>query len=211
MGRFRLSEPAGDLIAWLGLILMASAFLILTMTREPSLPRTSFPYHKKTEPFALVILDPGHGGQDSGAMAGNVLEKDLTFDIAERVDRLLGSQGIPTLLTRTGDSYVSLTDRAKLINRADHAIVVSIHFNDGPRPEASGIETYFAAQRTTGVPGIASWLPFLQKVGNVQLSSFMCWQMCAIRRCWWKAVSLPTRMRLENWRTRTIASNWRWR
>src|SRR5207244_3976991 len=48
------------------------------------------------------------------------------------------------------------------------AIVVSIHFNDGPRPEASGIETYFAAQRTTGVPGIASWLPFLQKVGNVQ-------------------------------------------
>src|SRR5207237_726703 len=126
------------------------------MTREPSLPRTSFRYHKKTEPFALVILDPGHGGQDSGAMAGNVLEKDLTFDIAERVDRLLGSQGIPTLLTRTGDSYVSLTDRAKLINRADHAIVVSIHFNDGPRPEASGIETYFAAQRTAGVPGLAS-------------------------------------------------------
>ena len=168
MGRFRLSEPAGDLIAWLGLILMASAFLILTMTREPSLPHTSFPYHKKTEPFVLVILDPGHGGQDSGAMAGNVLEKDLTFDIAERVDRLMRSQGIPTLLTRTGDSYVSLTDRAKLINRADHAIVVSIHFNDGPRPEASGIETYFAAQRTTGVPGIASWLPFLQKVGNVQ-------------------------------------------
>src|SRR5205809_1968722 len=160
MGRFRLSEPAGDLIAWLGLILMASAFLILTMTREPALSHTSFPYHKKTEPFALVILDPGHGGQDSGAMAGNVLEKDLTFDIAERVDRLLGSQGIPTLLTRTGDSYVSLTDRAKLINRADHAIVVSIHFNDGPRPEVSGIEAYFAAQQTTGVPTIASWLPF---------------------------------------------------
>src|SRR5213082_2650904 len=135
MGRFRLSDPASDLIAWLGLILMASAFVILTTTREPSLPYTSFPQHKKTEPFALVILDPGHGGQDSGAMAGNVLEKDLTFDIAERVDRLLGSQGIPTLLTRTGDSYVSLTDRAKLINRADHAIVVSIHFNDGPRPE----------------------------------------------------------------------------
>jgi N-acetylmuramoyl-L-alanine amidase len=75
-------------------------------------------------------------------MAGNVLEKDLTFDIAERVDRLLGSQGIPTLLTRTGDSYVSLTDRAKLINCANRAIVVSIHFNDGPRPEVSGIETY---------------------------------------------------------------------
>src|SRR5436305_15244373 len=163
MGRFRLSEPAGDLIAWLGLILMASAFLILTMTREPSLSHTSFPYHKKTEPFALVILDPGHGGQDSGAMAGNVLEKDLTFDIAERVDRLMRSQGIPTLLTRTGDSYVSLTDRAKLINRADHAIVVSIHFNDGPRPEASGIETYFAAQRPTAFPGTQVCRLFLKR------------------------------------------------
>src|SRR6476469_2707261 len=47
MGRFRPSETAGDLIAWLGLTLMASAFLMLTMTREPTLHRTSFPYHKK--------------------------------------------------------------------------------------------------------------------------------------------------------------------
>src|SRR5205085_1893324 len=124
--------------------------------------------HKRAEPFALVILDPGHGGQDSGAMAGNVLEKDLTFDIAERVDRLLGAQGIPTLLTRTGDSYVSLSDRTRLINRANDAIVVSIHFNDGPRPDVSGIETYFAAQQTAGVRMIASWLPFLQKIANVQ-------------------------------------------
>src|SRR5690349_8454362 len=119
MARFRLSEPARDLIAGLGLILMVSAFLVLTMTREPSSPRISFLPHKKTEPFTLVILDPGHGGQDSGAMAGNVLEKDLTFDIAGRVDRLLGSQGISTLLTRNGDSYVSLADRANLMNRAD--------------------------------------------------------------------------------------------
>src|SRR5437764_14031654 len=168
MGRFRLSEPAGDLIAWLGLILMASAFLILTMTREPSLPRTSFPYHKKSKPFALVILDPGHGGQDSGAMAGNVLEKDLTFHVAQRVDRRLGPQGISTLLTRTGDSYVSLSERAQLINRASKAIVVSVHFDEGPRPDVSGIETYFAAQQNTGVPTIASWLPFLQKIANVQ-------------------------------------------
>jgi N-acetylmuramoyl-L-alanine amidase len=101
-------------------------------------------------------------------MAGNVLEKDLTFDIAGRVDRLLGRKGISTLLTRTGDSYVSLSDRAKLINRADRAIVVSIHFNDGPGPKVSGIETYFAARQTAGVATIASWLPFLQKIGNVQ-------------------------------------------
>jgi N-acetylmuramoyl-L-alanine amidase len=167
MGRFRLSEPARDLIAWLGLILMALSFLTLMRTREPLLPHTTLPHHKKAEPFTLVILDPGHGGQDSGAMAGNILEKDLTFDVAQRVDRLLGSQGISTLLTRMGDSYVSLSERAQLINRANNAIVVSIHFDEGPRPDVSGVETYFA-QQNTGIPTIASWLPFLQKIANVQ-------------------------------------------
>jgi N-acetylmuramoyl-L-alanine amidase len=168
MGRFRLAEPASDFIAWLGLVLMALSFLTLMRTREPLLPHTKLPHHKKAEPFALVILDPGHGGQDSGAMADNVLEKDLTFDVAQRVDRLLSAQGISTLLTRTGDSYVSLSERTQLINRANNAIVVSIHFDEGLRPDVSGIETYFAAQQSTGVPTIASWLPFLQKIANVQ-------------------------------------------
>src|SRR5947207_14981099 len=106
MGRLRLAEPASDLIAWLGLVLMALSFLALMWTREPLLPATTPPHHKKAEPFALVILDPGHGGQDSGAMAGNVLEKDLTFDVAQRVDRLLGGRGILTLLTHAGASEV---------------------------------------------------------------------------------------------------------
>src|SRR5216117_3350974 len=168
MGRFRLSEPASDLVAWLGLVLMAFSFLTLMRTREPLLHHTKLPHHKKAEPFTLVILDPGHGGQDSGAMADNVLEKDLTFDVAQRVDRLLGAKGISTLLTRTGDSYVSLGERAQLINRANNAIVVSVHLNDGPRPEVSGIETYFAAERASGIPTIASWLPFVQKIARVQ-------------------------------------------
>jgi N-acetylmuramoyl-L-alanine amidase len=46
--------------------------------------------------------------------------------------------------------------------------VVSIHFDEGPRPEVSGVETYFAAQQTTGIPTIASWLPFLQNIANVR-------------------------------------------
>jgi N-acetylmuramoyl-L-alanine amidase len=166
MVRFRVSTRTSEIIAWLGLLLMMVSFLTLLLTPEPFSPRLVVPQHKKVEPFALVILDPGHGGQDSGAIAGGVLEKDLTLDIAQRVDRLLDAQGVMTLLTRNGDSYVSLGDRAQLINRADNAVVVSIHLNDGPRPDASGIETYFAAQQATGIPLIASWLPFLQKVTN---------------------------------------------
>ena len=166
MARFRLSTRASEIIAWFGFLLMAGSFLTLLLTPEAISPRLVVPHHKKAEPFALVVLDPGHGGQDSGAIAGGVLEKDLTLDIAQRVDRLLDAQGIMTLLTRNGDSYVSLGDRAQLINRANNAVVVSIHLNDGPRPNVSGIETYFAAQQATGIPVIASWLPFLQKVAN---------------------------------------------
>jgi len=167
MVRFGLSTRASETIAWLGLLLMTASFLTLLLMPEPFSPRLIVPHHKKAA-FALVILDPGHGGQDSGAIAGGVLEKDLTLDIAQRVHRLLDAQGMMTLLTRSGDSYVSLGDRAQLINRADDALVVSIHLNDGPRPDASGIETYFAAQQATGIPLIASWLPFLQKVANPQ-------------------------------------------
>lgn len=167
MFRFRLSPAATEIVAWLGLLLVTVSFLALVLLPAPTLvPGPPVSYHKKVEPFGLVILDPGHGGQDSGAIAGGVSEKDLTLDIAQRVGRLLGAQGMSTLLTRTGDSYVSLGDRAHLINRASHAVVVSIHFNDGPRPDVSGIETYFAAQQATGMPLIASWLPFLQKVAN---------------------------------------------
>ena len=166
MARFRLAIRASETIAWLGLLLMAVSFLTLVLTPEPFVSRLIAPHQRKAEPFALVILDPGHGGQDSGAIAGGVLEKDLTLDIAQRINRLLNAQGVMTLLTRNGDSYVSLGDRAQLINRADNAVVVSIHLNDGLRPDVSGIETYFAVQQATGIPMIASWLPFLQKVAN---------------------------------------------
>jgi N-acetylmuramoyl-L-alanine amidase len=168
MRRFRVSGKVTDFIAWFGLALMACSFLILVLKSARLSQRNFLPNHKKTEPFALVILDPGHGGHDSGAIAGNVSEKDLTFDIAQRLNRILSAESISTLLTRTGDSYVSLSDRTQLINRAKDAIVVSIHFNDGPRPEVSGIETYFAAQQAPAGTTMASWLPFLQKITSTE-------------------------------------------
>jgi N-acetylmuramoyl-L-alanine amidase len=83
---------------------MGVSFLTLLLTPQPFAPRLIVPHQKKAEPFALVVLDPGHGGQDSGAIAGGVLEKDLTLDIAQRINRLLNARGMMTLLTRNGDS-----------------------------------------------------------------------------------------------------------
>src|SRR5438876_9099933 len=130
---------------------------------RPERPRESKTARPPTTPgpFAVVVLDPGHGGQDSGAMCGGVLEKDLTLDVARRIDRLLNSEGIATLMTRVGDTYVSLGDRAAFANRARKSIFVSIHFNEDNKPVASGVETYYAAHQITAGSFLASWLPFL--------------------------------------------------
>jgi N-acetylmuramoyl-L-alanine amidase len=113
--------------------------------------------------FTAVVLDPGHGGQDSGATCGGVMEKDLTLDVARRIDRRLALEGITTLMTRLGDTYVSLPDRAAFGNRVRDSIFVSIHFNEDNKPVANGVETYYAAHQISTGSVLASWLPFFSR------------------------------------------------
>src|SRR4030095_11934183 len=102
-----------------GLLLMIASLVWISFHQEkrPAVYKESKTQQQTSKPFAVVVLDPGQGGQDSGAMCGSVMEKDLTLDVARRVDRLLDSEGIATLMTRLGDSYVSLADRAAFGNR----------------------------------------------------------------------------------------------
>ena len=94
-------------------------------------------------------------------MCSGVLEKDLTLDVAHRVDRLLESEGIATVMTRLGDTYVSLAERAAFANRVSDCIFISIHFNEDNRPVSTGVETYYAAHQITAGSFMTSWLPFL--------------------------------------------------
>src|SRR5437867_4275158 len=154
-----------DTLALAGLLLMIGSFawMQFRQAETPERSRESKTARSPTtpSPFSLVVLDPGHGGQDSGAMCGGVLEKDLTLDVARRIDRLLDSEGVATLMTRLGDTYVSLADRAAFANRVRNCIFVSIHFNEDNKPVASGVETYYAAHQITAGSFLASWLPFL--------------------------------------------------
>jgi N-acetylmuramoyl-L-alanine amidase len=161
-GRFFHLAVWRGLLAWLGLLLMTVSFAWWQWTSVPEQPEAAAPPVK--HPFSMVVLDPGHGGQDSGATVGGLLEKDLTFDIAQRVDRLLQSQGLATVMTRVGDSYVSLADRAALTNRVPDCILVSIHFNEGNKPVSSGIETYYADHQVAQARPMIAWLPFFHGV-----------------------------------------------
>jgi len=154
-----------NLLALTGLLLMIASFVWMQLhhAERPAARAESRTLQSSTasKPFTVVVLDPGHGGRDSGAMCGGVLEKDLTLDVARRIDRLLNSEGVATLMTRVGDSYVSLADRAAFANRVRKCIFVSIHFNEDNQPVARGVETYYAAHQITAGSLLASWLPFL--------------------------------------------------
>ena len=128
-------RPTSDrsLLAWLGLLLLAVSFVWLQLTAVPrSLTRLELP-PPTTGPFAIVVLDPGHGGQDSGTIKTGMVEKELTLDVARRVERLLQQRGMITVLTRADDSYVSLQERANIGNNQPESVFVSIHFDDAGR------------------------------------------------------------------------------
>jgi N-acetylmuramoyl-L-alanine amidase len=149
-----------------GLLLMFASLVWISFHQEkrPAVYKESKATQPQTsKPFAVVVLDPGHGGQDSGAMCGGVMEKDLTLDVARRVDRLLDFEGVATLMTRLGDTYVSLAERAAFGNRAKDSIFISIHFNEDNKPVASGVETYYAAHQINSGSTFASWLPFFSQ------------------------------------------------
>ncbi|MDJ0648493.1 MAG: N-acetylmuramoyl-L-alanine amidase [Xenococcaceae cyanobacterium MO_188.B19] len=98
----------------------------------------------KTKP--LVIIDPGHGGQDPGTIGiGGVREKDIVLPISLDVAEELRKQGVEVRMTRDRDYFVSLQGRTDLANKIDGDLFVSIHANaiNLSRPDVNGLETYY--------------------------------------------------------------------
>jgi N-acetylmuramoyl-L-alanine amidase len=161
-----MKQALRNVLSFAGVLLMVASLVWISFHQEKQQAiRTQSKANRPTtpKPFAVVVLDPGHGGQDSGAMCGGVMEKDLTLDVARRIDRLLDAEGIASLMTRLGDTYVSLADRAAFGNRVRDSIFVSIHFNEDNKPVASGVETYYAEHQIPSAFVLASWLPFLAR------------------------------------------------
>lgn len=102
---------------------------------DPNLPQWT---------LRTVIVDPGHGGKDPGAVgAGGIVEKQITLDIALKLARLLENHGIAARLTRVDDRFVSLRERARFANDERGDLFVSIHCNSARDTMIRGVETYF--------------------------------------------------------------------
>ena len=117
-----------------------------------------------SEKTITVILDPGHGGEDGGAVgAGDVYEKDLNLAIAKEVESYLKMNGISVICTRNEDillydrnvdykgrkKMLDLAARLKISRETENSVFVSIHMNAFPQTQYSGLQVYYSPNDDT--------------------------------------------------------------
>ncbi len=133
------------------LVYLAISLILISQTPSPA---SAAPAKTPKKSF-VVVLDPGHGGTDFGAIhkegAKRTSEKDLALLLAQETARQLRTKGLLVTLTRTKDEDMTLTNRTAMANKLGADVFVSIHLNATPirhESEASGIETYILNNAT---------------------------------------------------------------
>ena len=96
-----------------------------------------------------VILDPGHGGRDKGAVWGGVRESDLNLKTAFKAEYYLKRAGYRVVMTRRSDRYVSLGRRASIANKYSNAVFISIHYNATRETWVHGGETFYNGSQSS--------------------------------------------------------------
>jgi N-acetylmuramoyl-L-alanine amidase len=125
----------------------AAANLPSASIPPPALPRES----RRGDGRPVVVIDPGHGGEEKGAAGpGGLLEKDVTLDVALRLKtRLERGSNVQVMLTRDDDRAVPLPDRTAFANHESAELFVIIHANAARKSDAHGAETYFLSYQAT--------------------------------------------------------------
>lgn len=101
--------------------------------------------------FNTVVIDPGHGGHDSGTRNRISREADINLSVGKKLRDRLKAMGYQVVMTRDTDNFIALQDRVRIANRHNNAIFISIHFNDGGS-SARGVETFTLRPRALPPP-----------------------------------------------------------
>jgi N-acetylmuramoyl-L-alanine amidase len=101
-------------------------------------------FSKERKGLETVVIDPGHGGKDPGAMVGKVREKDIVLAIALRLGNIIKEQipGVRVIYTRSSDNFIPLYERSIIANKNNADLFISIHANFCSSPSVKGTETY---------------------------------------------------------------------
>lgn len=90
-----------------------------------------------------IMIDPGHGGKDPGAVANKILEKDINLKMSKIIGKKLEQKGFKVFYTRTTDVFVPLEERTAMANAKDADLFISIHCNACQDKRAHGLELYY--------------------------------------------------------------------
>ena len=160
--KFRLALVLGAAVLILVLLISALVFTVkgiaglverMKDSEEETVPVVS--EQIDVEPIATVILDPGHGGSDGGAVAimegQEIIEKDIDVTVIMMVKELLERKNIEVLLTREEDVDMDLKARTAFANNtADADLFVSVHCNTSEDSSANGLECYYEREGEKG-------------------------------------------------------------
>jgi N-acetylmuramoyl-L-alanine amidase len=152
---------------------------------------------KAAKGFDTVIIDPGHGGKDPGAVNSLGTEANYNLKIAKLLQDNLRKRGFKVVMTRSTDVFLTLQERVKLANLYRDAIFISIHFNSvgsRARSQARGIETF-----TLSPVGVAHYgrgtkaSDNIERMGNAQDSA----NIALATAVHWSSIQLLARAKLE--------------
>ena len=141
-----LNQPTSQILS----LQLQRSSTVLGWPANPSFPAAVQSIQAPPQPRVpkgriIVVIDPGHGGKDSGAVGiGGLQEKNIILPIGQQVAAILEQHGVQAVLTRTADYFVDLGPRVVMTQRLNADLFVSIHANSiDNRPDVSGLEVYY--------------------------------------------------------------------
>lgn len=136
-----LRRPAAELAAPLSIVRLTSPMAPMAPVRQ----------------LGPVMIDPGHGGKDAGAIGVNGLQdKTVALAVGKIVARQLRARNVEVFMTRTGDSFVTLDRRCEMSNERRVKLFVSLHADSATTPQANGFGVFIARKPSSGAVSLAN-------------------------------------------------------
>ena len=133
--------------------------ILVNLATGNARPRISLPLKTAQDPtprtaerwqIDTIVIDAGHGGQDTGATLGNVREKDVVLAVANKLGQYLREkENVNVVFTRSDDRFIELSKRGRIANEAGGKLFISIHANASRDRRARGTETYLLGMHRT--------------------------------------------------------------
>jgi len=147
-----ISKKNNPLVAYVSRLMMIPVVFVMifafAVQSEPTWAKDSASVPDLGQKYT-VVLDAGHGGEDAGAINGNVKEKELSLMLAKMVKELNVNPDIELVLTRSSDQTTALQDRVKMASDKNAQLFLSLHIASAPSPDQKGITAFISSRDLT--------------------------------------------------------------